>query len=208
MTEIVLIRHAETELNRAGVFRGRLDVPLNDRGRRQAGRLAEALAGSALDAVYTSPLVRATETARAVASGHGLEPVVDEALNNIDLGTWQGRKKTEVEREEPELWRLWTTDPDRLEIPGGETLAGVGERAFGRALELLREHDAGRIAVVSHRSVIKLLAARMLGIESGGFWRLYMDNAGYSVFAHRDGGFVLIKWNEACHLTERVVEDR
>jgi len=206
MTEIVLVRHGETELNTAGVFRGRTDVPLNERGVEQAAAVAEALADTPITAVYASPMVRALDTARAIASRHGLEPVVDPAFNNIDLGEWQGGRKEAVKRDYPELWRLWLEDPDSLRIPGGETLAQVRSRSHARTLELAREHTDERIVIVSHRSVTKLLAGALLGLERGYFWSLYIDNAAYSVFGFNDGAFVLLKWNEGCHLGERTVE--
>lgn len=206
MTEIVLVRHGETQLNTAGVFRGRTDVPLNDRGIEQAAAVAQALADPPVTAVYSSPMVRALDTARAIASKHGLTPVVDKAFNNIDLGEWQGGRKEKVKAEQPELWRLWLEDPDRLQIPGGETLAQVRARSYARTLELARKHAEERIVIVSHRSVTKLLGGALLGLETGYFWSLYIDNAGYSVFGFNGGAFVLLKWNEGCHLGEKHVE--
>ncbi len=206
MTEVVIVRHGETEYNKLGVFRGRLDVPLNERGREQAACAARALGSEPMAAVYSSPLVRALDTARAIAEAHDLTPIVDQAFHNIDLGEWQGVEKARVEREEPELWELWTNDPDALRIPGGETLAEVRERAYRRVLELVWEYRGKRIAIVTHRSVAKLLGGALLGMERGYFWKLYLDNAGFSVLGHRDGGFVLLRWNESCHLTERVIE--
>lgn len=206
MTEVVIVRHGETESNRLGLFRGRLDVQLNDTGRAQAERVADALSLEPVSHVYSSPLSRALDTARAVAARHGIEPVVDPAFDNIDLGKWQGREKAAVEREEPALWRLWTTDPDRLAIPGGETLADVRERALRRTLDLARTHAGTRFVIVSHRSVAKLLGGALLGLEAGYFWSFYLDNAGYSVFRCNDGEFTLVRWNEACHLADRTVE--
>jgi broad specificity phosphatase PhoE len=206
MTEIVLVRHGETELNTQGVFRGRFDVALNERGRRQADAAAKALSDPPLTAVYSSPLMRAMETARAVALPHGLEPRVDEAFNNIDLGEWQGVPKDRVAREYPELWRLWKDDPDALRIPRGETLANVRERALTRTRELVELHRGERFAVVTHRSVAKQLGGALLGMERGYFWTFYLDNAGYSVFGHEGGRFTLLKWNEACHIGPRTVE--
>jgi broad specificity phosphatase PhoE len=206
MTEVVIVRHGETEYNKLGVFRGRLDVPLNDRGREQAAWAAAALRSKPLAAVFSSPLVRALDTAGAIAAAHGLTPIVDQAFQNIDLGEWQGVEKARVEREEPDLWDLWMNDPDALRIPGGETLADVRERAYRRALELVWEYRGNRVAVVTHRSVAKLLGGALLGMEPGYFWKFYLDNAGFSIVGHHDGGFVLLTWNESCHLKERVIE--
>jgi len=112
------------------------------------------------------------------AAPHGLEPVLDEAFNNIDLGVWQGKEKTLIERDEPDRWRLWTTEPDRLVLPGGESLASVRERSAQRTLELVALHEGDRFAVVTHRSVLKVLGGALLGLREGYFWRFYLDNAG------------------------------
>lgn len=206
MTELVIVRHGETELNRDGVFRGRLDVPLNARGREQAGAAAEALSSRPVAAVFSSPLSRAYDTGRAIASRHGIEVVVDEAFHNFDLGEWQGRKKDVVREESPELWDLWVNDPSRLRIPGGETLEDVRARAHARAVELIAEHIDRRVVVATHRSVAKLLGGALLGLGTDSFWSFYLDNAGYSIFGHEQRGFVLLSWNETAHLGERVVE--
>jgi broad specificity phosphatase PhoE len=206
MTDIVLVRHGETEFNREGVFRGRFDVGLNEAGREQAAATAAALAREPLAAVYSSPLSRALETARPIAAKHCLEPVIDEAFHNIDLGEWQGAKKETVRLTQPEAWALWTTEPERLRIPGGETLAEVRARAFPRLEELAAEHEGERIAIVSHRSVIRVLAGAILGMAEGYFWRFYMDNAGFSVLRQNGTGYVIVQWNENCHLTDTFYE--
>jgi broad specificity phosphatase PhoE len=206
MTDIVLVRHGETEFNREDIFRGRFNVELNDRGREQAEALAKALKSPPITAVYTSPLARAVATACAIAREHGLEPIVDEAFNNIDLGEWQGVKKTQVRDEQADEWRLWTTEPEHLRIPGGETLAEIRERAYPRLLDLAAGHDGERIVVVTHRSVSRVLAGAVLGMTEGYFWKFYMDNAGYSLLQYNGSGFVIVQWNEICHLKERVIE--
>jgi len=206
VTELVIVRHGETELNREGVFRGRLDVGLNDAGRRQAEAAADALAGRPVAAVFSSPLSRAYDTASAIAGRHGLEVVVDEAFHNFDLGAWQGRPKETVRTEHPALWDTWVNDPARLRIPGAETLDEVKRRAHARVLELVEAYHDRRFVVATHRSVAKLLGAALLGLGPEAFWRFYLDNAGYSVFGHDERGFVLVTWNEAAHLGERVVE--
>ncbi|MBD3368437.1 MAG: histidine phosphatase family protein [Candidatus Eisenbacteria bacterium] len=206
VTELVIVRHGETELNRDGVFRGRLDVPLNDRGRLQAEAAAEALSGKPVAAVFSSPLSRALDTGAAIARRHGVEVIVDEAFHNFDLGVWQGRPKEVVRSESPELWDTWVNDPARLRIPGGETLDDVRGRALSRALGLVEEHRGERIVIATHRSVAKLLGGALLGLGTDSFWSFYLDNAGYSIFGHGKRGFVLLTWNEAAHLGERVVE--
>ncbi|MCD4690138.1 histidine phosphatase family protein [bacterium] len=206
MTDIVLVRHGETEFNREGVFRGRYDVGLNDVGREQAEAAAAALARESITAVYSSPLSRAFDTAKAVAGRHGIAPVVDEAFHNIDLGEWQGAKKETVRIEQPDAWALWTTEPERLRIPGGETLEELRARAFPRLEKLAARHDGERVAIVSHRSVIRVLAGAILGMTERYFWRFYMDNAAFSLLRRNGDGYIIMQWNENCHLRDTVYE--
>ena len=92
-----LIRHGETEFNRLGIFRGRYEVDLNDRGRRQAGEIGAVLGSEGIDFILTSPLSRAVETAEIVSRSVGVEYRIDEAFNNISLGEWQGVEKKTIQ---------------------------------------------------------------------------------------------------------------
>jgi probable phosphoglycerate mutase len=106
-TRILLARHGETEWNRVGRWQGHADQPLNEAGRLQASELAERLAGDGITAVYSSDLARARETADAVADRLGLEVVEDEGLREIDVGSWSGLTRAEVERRFPEGYARW-----------------------------------------------------------------------------------------------------
>ncbi|HVP57493.1 MAG TPA: histidine phosphatase family protein [bacterium] len=206
---IYLIRHGETEFNRMGIFRGRFEVDLNERGRKQAGEIAQALEAQGLEILYSGPLRRARETAEIIGRALGIKHVVDEAFNNISLGKWQGLPKTDVMRDYPELWRQWETAPERLLLPGGETVEEVKRRAYARVLELVRGDSAlfgATIGIVTHRSVMKGLAAAFLRVPPPYFWKFYIDNAAYSVFDYDQSGFTLVSWNNNSHLSEMVTE--
>jgi broad specificity phosphatase PhoE len=204
-TRIYLIRHGETEFNRMGVFRGRLDVELNDVGLRQARETGEALAGEGIEFILTSPLKRATVTAGTISKTLGVGCEVDEAFNNINLGSWQGVPKKKVMEEYPDEWKQWTTEPENLVVPGGESVEDVKRRASAGLAEIVKAGD-GAFAIVTHRSVIKVLAAFMLNVPSPYFWKFYTDNAAYCVFEYTEGGFVLVNWNRNSHLSEMVKE--
>ena len=202
---IFLIRHGETEFNRLGVFRGRYEVDLNDGGRRQAGEITQVLKPEKIGFLLASPLGRDTETAGIIAGVLGIDYRVDEAFNNIDLGSWQGVPKDRVMRDYPDLWRRWISEPEQMRLPDGETVEEVRGRAFRRLEELVNE-EGGSFAVVTHRSVLKGLAAAILNVPAPWFWKFYMDNAAYSVFEHDASGFVLTSWNSNAHLSEKVKE--
>lgn len=202
---IFLIRHGETEFNRLGVFRGRYEVELNDRGRKQAGEIGSALRGEGIESLLASPLVRARQTAEIIGRVIGVGYAADEAFNNIDLGKWQGVPKADVKRDYPDLWNLWITEPEHLRIPEAETVEEVRHRSFEGLLRVLDEQQSD-FGIVTHRSVIKTLAASMLGVGRPYFWKFYIDNAAYSVFECGPAGFTLLNWNSTSHLTESVKE--
>jgi len=110
-TVLYLIRHGQTAWNVEEVFRGRADVPLDERGRAQARATASVLASQPLAAVYSSPLQRAVLTARPIAEARGLAVEVDERLTDLDFGEWQGKTLTEARRTWPELFARWERDP-------------------------------------------------------------------------------------------------
>jgi probable phosphoglycerate mutase len=188
-----------------GVFRGRFDVELNDVGLKQARETGEALTGEGIEFILTSPLKRAAVTAETISKALGVGYEVDEAFNNINLGRWQGVPKKKVMEEFPDEWKQWTTGPEHLVLPGGESVEDVKKRASARLTEIVKARE-GAFAIVTHRSVIKVLAAFMLDVPPPYFWKFYTDNAAYCVFEHGEDGFVLVNWNRNSHLTEKVKE--
>lgn len=136
---ILLARHGETDWNRPPQrLMGRIDVPLNARGREQARALAAELAGAGVARVRSSHLRRARETAEIVAAGLGLPVELDERLAESDRGAWQGRLLAEIEREEPDAWRAWRRAGARFRFPGGESLAEHSARVAAALAEVAR----------------------------------------------------------------------
>ena len=146
MTTILLARHGETDWNREGRWQGWADPPLNDTGRQQARQLADALRATPFDAVYTSDLRRAHETAEIVAAPHGVPVVADPGLREIDVGSWSGLTRAEFDERFP-----------GSERPDGETR----EEHLGRVLHtverIARAHSGGRILIVSHGGTMRAL---------------------------------------------------
>ena len=156
---ILLARHGETDDNRAPArVQGRRDPPLNARGRAQARALADAAAAEAVQALWTSDLRRARETAEIVATALGLEPRVDERLAESRRGRWEGRLIEEIQRKEPEAWAAWMRAGPGFRFPGGESLAEHLERVS----EALDEVAAGPLPalVVCHGGTIRCAFAR------------------------------------------------
>ena len=148
MTTILLARHGETDWNREGRFQGHADPPLNRTGRAQAVDLSVALMAEELAAVYSSPLRRALETAGVVAASHGLEPVPVDDLREVDVGSWSGLTRAEVEDRFPEQFARWLDYGQGWD--DGETYEEMGERAVDALLRLAEAHDGERLLAVTH----------------------------------------------------------
>lgn len=202
MTLFYLVRHGETDWNREEVFRGRFDVPLNDRGRQEAQAAAQRLAAAGLAAVYTSPLARARETAEIVARAASVEAYVEEAFVDMDFGDWQGLPLTEVEKRYPELYETWRATPAEARIPGAESLTAVGKRAVAAVTVLAGRFPEEVLCIVTHRVVSKLVMAWALGLDEGAFWRIRQDTACVNAFAYdgREGAQPL---TACCRLVAR-----
>jgi len=208
MAEILLIRHGETEWNRREVFRGRADVPLSAKGEKQAKLLAEALRSSGLQAVYSSPLARARQTAKPLAETLGVAIQTDERLTDMSFGRWEGRPRADVEKDDPDLYRTWFTEPQRFRAPDGESLADVIARAWPAMGEIALRHRGGCAAIVTHRVVCKILLCTALGAGEAAFWRVRIDTASISALVAGDDLWVVTRLNDTHHLEAIGEEDR
>ena len=153
MTTILLARHGETDWNREGRFQGYADPPLNETGRAQAAGLAAELMGVELAAVYSSPLRRAFETAELLAAPHQLAPVALEALREVDVGSWQGLTREEVESRFPEQFARWLDYGKGWQ--DGESYEEMARRVVAALLQLAATHDGERILTVTHGGPIR-----------------------------------------------------
>lgn len=150
MEQLLLIRHAETDRNRDGRPQGISDVPLSERGRRQARALGAALQDEPLTAIYSSDLSRARDTASEIAARHAL-PVIDDArFREMDQGIFDGLPIEQVRAEYAEWLRTWREDPANTRMPGGETLAEVQTRASAALQDIRAANPRGVVAVVAH----------------------------------------------------------
>ena len=185
LPEIVLVRHGETEWSRDGRHTGRTDVPLTEPGRREAEALGGALGAWRFGLVLSSPLIRASETCRLAGLGEVAIPSDD--LLEWDYGAYEGRRTKEIREERPD-WTLW-----RDGVPSGETAADVGARA-DRVVARLRE-AGGDAAVFAHGHVLRVLAARWLGLEPELGRLVALETATLSVLGYERETAVIRLWN-------------
>ncbi len=163
---IVLVRHGETDWNRERRFQGHADTPLNSKGRLQAQAVAALLGDGPFSAIYTSPLRRASETADIVGRHLGLDVRPVEALREIDVGSWSGLTRTEVEARHPEGYRRWLEYAhDGWE--SGESYDALGNRVVDAIRRIAAEHPNERVLVVTHGGPIRSAMAASKGLPFG-----------------------------------------
>jgi broad specificity phosphatase PhoE len=191
-TRLVLARHGETEWSRTGRHTGRTDVPLTDVGREQARALGAVLAGRTFTRVISSPLSRATDTARLAGFGDRLE--TDPELREWDYGVYEGRRRVDIDDDEPG-WTVWSH-----RIRGGESLAELAVRADGVITRLLPV--GGDVLVFSHGHFLRVLAARWIEAEPILACRLELATATVSELGWETDRRVVEIWNAAAHPPE------
>jgi broad specificity phosphatase PhoE len=200
LTQILLVRHGETEWNASEVFRGQADVPLNANGIKQAQLLGKYLKGKRIDVVYSSPLKRAVKTAEAIAAQFSLEINIAPALIDMNYGDWQGLPATDVKRKFPDIYQAWLDTPEKVKIPGGDSLEDVKNRAFPFLEETVAKHAGMNIAMVSHRVVHKVLICALLKIGNAGFYNVKLDTAGITRFEFDGSRAILVSHNDTSYL--------
>ena len=201
MTELILIRHGVTAWNRERRFQGQIDIALDDEGHWQAGRLADALAGEPLAAIYASDLARAWHTARPLAEALGLGLTPEPRLRERFYGAFEGRTFDELQRDAAEDFARWRArEPDFALPGGGETLRALHARVEALLLALARRHPGERIAAVTHGGVLDCAyrVATGLGLSEPRHHDLL--NASINRIAFDGEGFRLVSWGEVEHL--------
>ncbi|MFC1920824.1 histidine phosphatase family protein [Chloroflexota bacterium] len=203
--DLILARHGETKMNLEEIFRGRMDISLNETGLKQAELLSGFLEETKIKAVLSSPLKRALQTAEAIASNHGLEIEITPELNDLDFGEWQGLPLVEVRTGYVDLFREWTDSPEKVVLPGGESLDDVTKRAMKVVDRVVGEYD-GTVVLVSHRVVNKIIILALLGLDNSHFWNIRQDTCGITTFSYNNGRFVLTAHNITSFLDSLRVE--
>jgi broad specificity phosphatase PhoE len=179
LTRLVLVRHARPADAGVRVF-GSLDVVLGDEGCAQAEALVERLADEDVAAVYSSPLVRALDTALPLARKLGVEPVIVPDLREIDFGELEGLTHAELE-ERYAGYLPWTEDPAGVVFPGGESVVEVQRRALSAAREIVAAHPDETVVAVSHGVTLRMVLADALRMPLDAIFRLELSHCGISV---------------------------
>jgi broad specificity phosphatase PhoE len=200
MTSIYLVRHGQTAWNKEEIFRGRTDVPLDETGLKQAELAGEYLKEVEIDAIYSSPLSRALETAEKIARFHNLKVQPLEGIIDMSFGNWEGHAHQEIKKNDSETYRRWREEPHLVRLPGGESLDDVRVRSMAALEEVIRKHPGKALILISHRVVNKVIICGILGLDNSHFWQISQDPTAINLIQYRNGKYILSLMNETCHL--------
>src|SRR5258705_5185264 len=205
VTRLFLARHGATGFTSEDRFSGAEGAELSDEGRSQAADLGDRLRPEAIQAIFSSPLSRAMETARLIASRCAVTVETREGLSEISHGHWEGLTRAEVERRFPEEYAAWEPDPFTFAPDHGETGVAVLARALPVIREIVTRHEGQRVAVVSHKATIRILLSSLLGFDARGYRdRLDQCPAGLNVLDFRDPVRArLMLFNDTSHYEDR-----
>jgi len=199
-TQIIIVRHGETEWNIRGIRQGHLDSRLTERGLAQAKALGARLGREKFATLYSSDLGRAVNTAREIANVTGHEIVTDARLRERHLGIFQGLNGDEIAAKYSEERRLMRTMGPGYVIPGGESMVQQVERNIECLNELAAKHQGEQIVVVTHGGVVSGFFRHTLEISLEAPRRFEFVNAGINIFAQEDGNWMLLTWGDVSHL--------
>ena len=199
MTELIVIRHGETDWNREHRFQGQIDVPLNAAGRAQAERLARRLASESFDVVVASDLQRAHATAQAAAGARAIE--VDPLWREQAFGVAEGLDAPTIAQQHPELWARWLCHDADFALPGGgESVRMFHERVLRGLQRVVQAHAGRRVTVFTHGGVLDMLwrAAHQQSLH--GARTCDIPNTGINRLRWHDGALQVVLWADAAHL--------
>jgi broad specificity phosphatase PhoE len=205
MPKFLLIRHGESVWNGERRIQGSRDPTLSQVGRRQADLLVRHLPAHVrgpVDAIYTSPLLRAAETADRIASAMHLPVFQETDLREISLGAWEGMTVAEIQAVFPGHYEKWLQDPVAFPAPGGEPLYTFARRVEGALERMQQTHPGADIMVVSHGGVIKALLCFALGLDPRYLFRLKQDNTAVNRVELDGPNRRVLLMNDTCHLKE------
>ena len=212
---LLLVRHGETEWNRVSRFQGGIDVPLNDNGRSQAQQAAEFLKDVPIDFAVSSPMLRPKETAEIALQYHPNVPLeLQEELREINHGLWEGKLESEIKQEYPDLLRQWQIAPETVQMPEGENLQQVWDRAVACWNEIIKSTPVSDTElktglVVAHDAINKVILCHILGLSAASIWCIKQGNGAVTVIDYPHGlekAPILEAMNITTHLSGGVLD--
>jgi broad specificity phosphatase PhoE len=200
-TTLILVRHGQTTWNCEGRFRGRANIPLDDTGLAQAQAASQYIAVHwKPKAVYCSPLLRARQTAEAIAEPFILHERAHPGFLDLDVGAWEGLTEDEVNARWTQALRAWHETPENAPIPGGESLEVAQRRAMGAIREVVNRYPDDAVVVVAHTAINRLILLGLFDMDLAHFWHLGQGVCAINVLEFDESSFKLLQMNYTEHL--------
>ncbi len=204
MTRIILTRHGQTVWNIEGRVQGSLDSPLTEKGLLQARSLAVRLRSEGIDHIYASDSLRAIGTAEEIRSELGLGKLfLNPALREFAFGEWEGCIWQDLRDANPEVFKIWDTDPHLITSPGGENMGLVMERSWNYLQQIIAAHPEEAVCIVTHGLTLKMLVTKALGFEVHDWAKTpWQHNTALNIFEVVDDQWVPKLLGDCQHLDE------
>ena len=200
--KFILVRHGETEWNKLGRFQGHTDISLNERGFSQAKETAKAAAEWGHCAIYSSPLIRTVQVAEEIAKVTSMAVSKQPGLKELGLGDLEGVTGEEMRDKWPEVFSVWRSNPEKVSMPNGESLAQLRERCWQAILDIEQKHsDDDSVVVISHNFAIRSIVGELLGVPLEYFHRMSLNLASVCTFDSDERGRRLTGYNSTGHLS-------
>lgn len=198
-----IIRHCETDFNREKRCQGTIDIPLSEKGLRQAEAVADYMRRFSLDAVYSSPSLRAVQTAQAFAVPLGLPIIKEVGLMELKQGIFEGCTMEDMMRLDPQVLQSWIKNPADTKLPEGENMRELESRTWEVVEKIRTTCDSQAcIAMVSHNLAISTIICKILGLDLNMFRKFRISPGGISQVEFTKVGAVVVSLNETSHLTD------
>jgi probable phosphoglycerate mutase len=202
MTELILIRHGETDWNLQHRFQGQIDVPLNARGLAQAARLGERLRSEPLDAIVSSDLQRARQTAAPASDLLGLASEPDPGLREQSFGVLEGLALPEILARHPREWDMWRRHDPEYALPGGENVLSFHARVMAAVRALARRFGDRRIAVITHGGALDMIYRTAMGMSLSGPRTCLIPNTGLNTVRVHGDKVEILNWADDAHVLD------
>lgn len=205
MTKLYLVRHGETEWNKASKIQGKTDTELSAEGIEQAHKLAKRLSNEDINLIFSSSLKRALRTAEIIKEYKSCRIVKSDKYHEICLGPWEGMTINEIEEKYSEHFRVYREDPANFKLPGAETFLDLTERTYNEIINIVNKYDDKNILLVSHGTTIKAAIIKILGIDIINYNKFRIDNASISIIGFSESipkKPVILCLNDTNHLKQ------
>ncbi|MBS3811379.1 MAG: alpha-ribazole phosphatase [Halanaerobiales bacterium] len=201
-TNLVLVRHGETQWNKDSKYQGAVDIELNKKGKRQAQELYNFLKDEKFDTIYSSTLKRASHTVKDIADYQNKDLITIADLMEIDFGEWEGLTFAEIEENYPKLAHKWAKDPTCCKPPEGEHIQEVEERVGDAIDQIVKENQDKKVLIATHGGIVRIIIAYLLELPLNRIFSIEVDNVSISRVKFYDHYPVVKLLNSTHHLKQ------